>query len=210
MSYDILDAAAEYLQEERTSKAILQSFKRIDPNIPYHLPTLQIIEQYDPDDLSDEALSQPHAWVAAKVITLADNSQFRTDYMLSLNLEDVMNKGPNLAPVGVDALARLRNFLAPEEKIGWWVVYNGDPERAYPESDEESEDENNGMETETEPSEGGRSSGKERQPVGPNSLSPKPILCQTFVLGAVIDLSPLQPQVPAKPMIFRENLTPVR
>ncbi|EEP82328.1 conserved hypothetical protein [Uncinocarpus reesii 1704] len=52
--------------------------------------------------------------------------------LLSLNMGEVMDKGPELSPGGPEALRRLREFLAPEEKIGWWIVYNGDPKRAFP------------------------------------------------------------------------------
>ncbi|TPX19484.1 hypothetical protein DIZ76_017276 [Coccidioides immitis] len=134
VSYNLLDAAAEYLQEPATCRAILQSFRRIDPNIPYHLPDLRIIEQYDPDDIGDTALRQPYAFVAAKVITMPDEG--RPGQMLSLNIGEIIEKGPELSPGGPEALRRLRDFLAPEENIGWWVVYNGDPERAFPKSDE--------------------------------------------------------------------------
>ncbi|WEW54903.1 hypothetical protein PRK78_000330 [Emydomyces testavorans] len=143
VSYNLLDAAAEYLQEPGASRAVLHSFKRIDPNIPYHLPGLRLIEPYDPDDISDTALSQPYAFVAAKVVTIPDDGQ--QGRMLSLNVSEIIEKGPELSPGGPEALRRLRDFLAPEEKIGWWVVYNGDPEREFIRSekaDESTEDEN--------------------------------------------------------------------
>ncbi|KAI1931800.1 hypothetical protein LOZ58_001127 [Ophidiomyces ophidiicola] len=156
VSYNLLDAAAEYLQEPGTSRAILQSFKRIDPNIPYHLPGLQLIEQYDPSDLSDAALSQPYVFVAAKVITMPDEEQ--PGRLLSLNISEMIDKGPELSPGGPEALRRLRDFLAPEEKIGWWVVYNGDPERPYPKTsgddDDDDEDWSENVEKEADGEEG--------------------------------------------------------
>jgi AP-2 complex subunit sigma-1 len=138
VSYNLLDAAPEYLQEPKTSKAVLQSLKRIDPNVPYHLPGLRLIEQYDPEDTSDAALSQPYAYVAANVTPIGDPDSKR---ILSLDLEEIISKGPDLLPVGVEALSRLRDFLAPGEKIGWWIVYNGDPERPFPKEEKEEEEE---------------------------------------------------------------------
>jgi AP-2 complex subunit sigma-1 len=137
VSYNLLDAAPEYLQEPKTSKAALHSLKKIDPNVPYHLPGLRLIEQYDPEDTSDAALSQPYAYVAANVVPIGDPNSKR---ILSLDLEDIIAKGPDLLPVGVVALARLRDFLAPGEKIGWWIVYNGDPERSFPKEEDEEEE----------------------------------------------------------------------
>ncbi|KAL1960840.1 hypothetical protein VTO42DRAFT_5823 [Malbranchea cinnamomea] len=136
VSYNLLDAAADYLQEPATTKAILRSFKRIDPNIPYHLPGLRLIEQYDPEDISDAAVSQPYAYVACKVISIGDTSP-QSEQILSLDLEDLVSKGPGLSAGALEAFGRLRDFLAPDAKIGWYVVYNGDPERAYPRSDED-------------------------------------------------------------------------
>lgn len=137
VSYNLLDAAAEYLQEKGTARAIIDSFKRIDPNVPYHLPNLSIIEQYDPDDLSDAALSQPYAYIAAKVITMPEEGH--PGQLLSLDMEEIIEKGPELTPGGPEALRRLRDFLAPGGKIGWWIVYNGDPERDFPRTEDEDD-----------------------------------------------------------------------
>lgn len=142
VSYNLLDAAAEYLQGPDSNRAILQSFKRIDPNIPYHLPGLRILEQYDPEDTSDASLSQPYAYVASKVISFGESSESKQ--ILSLDLEELIAQGSGLSETAAEAFGRLRDFLAPGSKIGWYVVYNGDPERAYPRSDEEE------LETETE------------------------------------------------------------
>lgn len=142
VSYNLLDAAAEYLQEAGSAKAILQSFKRIDPNIPYHLPGLRILEQYDPEDTSDKSVSQPYAYVASKVVAFGDGSQEKQ--ILSLDMEELLAKGSGLSEVASEAFGRLRDFLAPDAKIGWYVVYNGDPERAYPRS-ENDEDEDESM-----------------------------------------------------------------
>ncbi|EXJ57343.1 hypothetical protein A1O7_07690 [Cladophialophora yegresii CBS 114405] len=60
---------------------------------------------------------------------------------LSVNVEEVLADGPGLTNKAWEALADLRDKIAEGEKIGWWVVYNGDPERFVEEVDDEDEDE---------------------------------------------------------------------
>jgi len=162
---NIDDAAAEYVQSSRTQRAILANFRSAFPEIMEHLPNLCLIEQHDPADLSSEAaVSQPYAYVADKVVTIADASDDREYEMppdpligskksgakavpftgggLSINVEDVVAAGTGLAARGWEAMADLRDKIAAGEKIGWWVVYNGDPERYYEGMDEEDEDDN--------------------------------------------------------------------
>ncbi|KAK2861365.1 hypothetical protein FQN49_004278 [Arthroderma sp. PD_2] len=137
---DLLDATSDYIQEPRTAKAVIKSFEEIDPNIPVHLPDLALIEQYDPKDTSNSATGQPYAFVCAKVITIGGGSEPQSNSFLSLNLEEFINKDPGLSSDALAAFSALRKVLAPDEKIGWWIVYNGDPERFYPETDEDFED----------------------------------------------------------------------
>ena len=60
---------------------------------------------------------------------------------LSLNVEEVVAEGPGVTAAAWEAFAELRDKIAPGEKIGWWVVYNGDPERPYDsDGDEDEED----------------------------------------------------------------------
>lgn len=80
---------------------------------------------------------------AKGVPTPSKNSFFKAlvnPQSLSVNVEDVVAEGPGLTAKGWDALADLRDKIATGEKIGWWVVYNGDPERWY-EGSEEAEQE---------------------------------------------------------------------
>ncbi|KIV78724.1 hypothetical protein PV11_06342 [Exophiala sideris] len=70
---------------------------------------------------------------------------------LSVNVEEVIADGPGLTNKAWEALADLRDKLAEGEKIGWWVVFNGDPERAYDEDDEYEDEE---MDDEMEANEG--------------------------------------------------------
>jgi hypothetical protein len=50
---------------------------------------------------------------------------------LSINVTELIAQGPGSTPKAWDALADLRDKIADGEKIDWWVIYNGDPERAY-------------------------------------------------------------------------------
>jgi AP-2 complex subunit sigma-1 len=95
-----------------------------------------LIEQYDPQDVSSPtAVSQPYAFVAAKVHVFGENMQH--DGALNLDLDNIVSEGPGLSENGLEALSKLRDTLAPDEKIGWYIVYNGDPQRLYPGMDGE-------------------------------------------------------------------------
>uniref|UniRef100_A0A093V846 Ribonuclease Y n=1 Tax=Talaromyces marneffei PM1 TaxID=1077442 RepID=A0A093V846_TALMA len=52
---NIDDASAEYIQNKRTSNLILNAIKKNHPAAEKHLPNLQLIEQYDPLDMTDAA-----------------------------------------------------------------------------------------------------------------------------------------------------------
>ncbi|OAG39712.1 hypothetical protein AYO21_05987 [Fonsecaea monophora] len=66
---------------------------------------------------------------------------------LSVNLDEVVADGPGLTNKAWEALADLRDKIAEGEKIGWWVVYNGDPERSFDDAeDDEDEQEDEEME----------------------------------------------------------------
>ena len=69
------DASAEYIQNKRTSGLILRAIHKNHPSAGKHLPNLQLIEQYDPLDTTDAAVSQPHAFVADSVTILPDTAR---------------------------------------------------------------------------------------------------------------------------------------
>lgn len=58
---------------------------------------------------------------------------------LSVDVSEVMGKGVNAD--GWGALVELRDQLAKGEKVGWYVVYNGDEERWAPKEEEDEEEE---------------------------------------------------------------------
>lgn len=137
--HNLEEAAAEYIQQPLTSQLLRESLKRTNGDVMAHLPDLQFIEQYDPEDTTtNEAVSKPHAFVGAKVMTLPDSEAQEGN--LSWDTKELDRNGSGLSEEGAEALAKLRDRLAPGEKIGWYLVYNGDPAREYPHSDEEGVD----------------------------------------------------------------------
>lgn len=206
--HNLEDCSVEYIQNDASKFALLQSFRNQFPDIMQHLEdqrsgrTLHFVEQYDPEDYStDNAVSQAHAFIADRVVVMAagaisspvannKESDGKTDpkspssppstpakpstsssatsshlvahnpSALYLNVEETMSNGPVLTPQAWEALAQLRDKIAEGEKIGWWVVYNGDPERSFSEDedevdtesidgDEDDEDERSGTPTPT-------------------------------------------------------------
>lgn len=58
---------------------------------------------------------------------------------LSMNVEEVISEGPGLTNRAWEALADLRDKIASGEKIGWWIVYNGDPVRSFDDYDDDED-----------------------------------------------------------------------
>ncbi|KAJ5359485.1 AP complex mu/sigma subunit [Penicillium cataractarum] len=129
------EAAAEYLQQPLTTELVTESLKKTQADLMPRLPELQFIEQYDPQDESTNTVSQDYAYVGAKVVTIPDGAGASP----GLNMSDVVEQGSGLSPDATEALEALRDRLAPGEKIGWFMVYNGDPDRWFPPSEDEDE-----------------------------------------------------------------------
>ena len=120
---DIEDAAADYICSPITSAAIHASFCSLYPKIMSSLPSLRLIEQYSPEFVTENSI-QPFAFVADKIETC------------QLNIDVGVTTGQDIGTEEIEALAELRDKLAPVEKIGWWVVYNADENRLFQESGE--------------------------------------------------------------------------
>lgn len=102
---------------DRSSSALLASFRKLWPNIMTRLPNLYLFEEYDPS-AEDQSLLD-WAFVADEVVTLN-----------ALNVD--MNSLPaaNLTNEAVKGtLEAMRGKLAEGERIQWFIVYNGDPNR---------------------------------------------------------------------------------
>jgi len=133
--HNLDDAAAEYIVSPDTSEAMLSSFQEKFPQLMESLPKLRFVEQYDPSDTSAKALSQPYAFVVDQC----------KGFDLSLDVDEAIEEGICQGSGKVidmalskkarererekSAMDQLRKELAPEEKLGWWVVYNGDESR---------------------------------------------------------------------------------
>ncbi|TKX26994.1 hypothetical protein C1H76_0748 [Elsinoe australis] len=125
------DAAAEWLVAPGTTKCLLENFEELHPHLMEQLPSLRFAEQYDPDDIGPNAGSQPYAYVA----------DVCHEIKLGLDVDEVRGKGVSNEQWA--ALLELRDKLAPEEKVGWFIVVCGDEDRSSPveevEEDQDSE-----------------------------------------------------------------------
>lgn len=116
------DSAAEWLMAPKTTLELLQNFNSLYPDCMEHLHQLRFIEQHDPSDLSAAAASQPYAYVADTV----------EEIKLGVEVEEVRGRGVNNDQW--TAMMELRDKLAPDEKVGWFIVVCGDVERLAPPS----------------------------------------------------------------------------
>lgn len=98
--------------------SLTSNLRTLYPSIMTGLPSLRFIEQYDPSNLT--STDQPYAYVCDQVHEVS----------LSCNVEDV--KGNGVGDASWNALAELRDKLAPGTEVGWFVVVNGDTVRAVP------------------------------------------------------------------------------
>jgi hypothetical protein len=112
------DAAPEWLMAPATTACLTKNFKDQWPEQIAQLPGLRFIEQYDPEDLTVK--DQPYAYVCDIV----------HEIKLGVDVEDV--RGAGLGEDQWAAIAELRDKVAPGEKLGWFVVVNGDVERWAP------------------------------------------------------------------------------
>lgn len=116
------DSAAEWLMAPKTTLELLKNFHSLYPDCMEHLNQLRFIEQHDPSDLSAAAASQPYAYVADTV----------EEIKLGVEVEDIRGRGVNNDQWS--AMMELRDKLAPDEKVGWFIVVCGDVERLPPPS----------------------------------------------------------------------------
>lgn len=116
------DSAAEWLMAPKTTLELLKNFNSLYPDCMEHLNQLRFIEQHDPSDLSAAAASQPYAYVADTV----------EEIKLGVEVEEIRGRGVNNEQWS--AMMELRDKLAPDEKVGWFIVVCGDVERLPPPS----------------------------------------------------------------------------
>ncbi|KAH7081905.1 hypothetical protein BKA63DRAFT_562438 [Paraphoma chrysanthemicola] len=143
---NIDDAAPEWLMAPATVSCMLENFKQQWPDQMKQLSGLRFIEQYDPDDLTVK--DQPYAYVCDQV----------HEVKLGVDVDDLRGRG--VAEDQWAALAELRDKIAPGEKLGWFVVVNGDVERWAPPQHDDDED------TETEATQSQFSPSSQRSSMG--------------------------------------------
>lgn len=119
------DVAPEWLMAPATAACMTKNFHEQWPELCKQLPTLRFIEQYDPDDLTVK--DQPYAYVCDIV----------HEVKLGIDVEDI--RGAGLGEDQWAAIADLRDKVAPGEKLGWFVVVNGDVERWAPPLEEDDD-----------------------------------------------------------------------
>jgi hypothetical protein len=140
------DAAPEWLMAPATIACMTENFKKQWPEEMEQLPGLRFIEQYDPEDLTVK--DQPYAYVCDQV----------HEIKLGVDFDEL--RGGGVAEEQWAAIAELRDKIAPGEKLGWFVVVNGDVERWVPSTDDEDEN------TETEATKSQLSPTSHRSSVG--------------------------------------------
>ncbi|KAJ5774816.1 hypothetical protein N7457_009712 [Penicillium paradoxum] len=145
--HNLEEAAAEYIQQPLTTELLVESFNKTQADLVPRLPELSFIEQYDPADESSGTVSQEHAYVGARVLEIADDGGGSGG---GQNIQDCVEQGSGLTDDQTAALEELRDRLAPGEKIGWYLVYNGDPERWFPESEDEDYESEDSYEEESQ------------------------------------------------------------
>ena len=134
--HNLEEAAAEYIQQPLTTELIAESFHKTQADLVTRLPELSFIEQYDPADETSGTVSQDHAYISTRVLEIPEDGSGGSG---GENIEDCVEQGSGLTEDQTAALEELRDRLAPGEKIGWYLVYNGDPERWFPDSEDEED-----------------------------------------------------------------------
>lgn len=114
-------ATPDWTMSNRTSDELLAYFCITWPNIMEELPDLRFFEQYEPSENTEVDSMDNFAFVADRVQECGLSVKFAT--LASIAAHSHTN--------GAGALGELRDHLAKEADIGWWVVYNADEKREY-------------------------------------------------------------------------------
>ncbi|KAL8882952.1 MAG: hypothetical protein Q9192_007496 [Flavoplaca navasiana] len=119
-----------------SEEAMNENFRELYPGPMANLPPLRFIEPLNPNNEKFKYPSEPFAYVADVVVQSED----------VIDVTEVMNTGIRAAQW--DAMADLRDIIAKGEKIGWFVVHNGDRQLAQQERLKKDENGANGVENE--------------------------------------------------------------
>ncbi|KAL8779797.1 MAG: hypothetical protein Q9213_006782, partial [Squamulea squamosa] len=119
-----------------SEEAMNENFRELYPGPMANLPPLRFIEPLNLNNEKFKYPSEPYAYVADVVVQSED----------VIDVTEVMNKGIRAAQW--DAMADLRDIIAKGEKIGWFVVHNGDRDLAQQERLRKDENGAKGAESE--------------------------------------------------------------
>lgn len=116
---EVDDAAPNNLMSGESEEAMNENFCELYPGPMAKLPPLRFIEPLNANNEKFNYPSEPFAFVADAVVQSED----------WIDVTHAMNKA-HIPAAQWDAMADLRDLIAKGEKIGWFVVHNGDRELA--------------------------------------------------------------------------------
>ncbi|KAL9598658.1 MAG: hypothetical protein Q9179_003837 [Wetmoreana sp. 5 TL-2023] len=125
---EVDNAAPNNLMSGDSEEAMNENFRDLYPEPMANLPPLRFIEPLNPNNEKFKYPSEPYAFVADVVMQSEDY----------IDVTKTMNQC-QIPAAQWDAMADLRDILAKGEKIGWFVVHNGDRELAKQERLEKEE-----------------------------------------------------------------------
>lgn len=133
---EVDDAAPNNLMSGHSEEAMNEKFGKLYPGPMANLPALRFIEPLNPNTEKFKYPSEPYVFVADVVV----QSEDFIDVTQAMSIP--------IRPAQWESLAELRDHIAPDEKIGWFVVHNGDLEVA---EQERLMKEENGLEVDNDP-----------------------------------------------------------
>ena len=110
-------------------------------------------EEHDPWDEEGDDIAEATTWLADYMIkldetkssSLPDRRDPSTSDIdsglggrLGSQVDKIIKKG--ISNERKDAITQFRDKIKPDEKVGWFIIFNGDPERTVVDDDEESEE----------------------------------------------------------------------
>ncbi|KAL9599404.1 MAG: hypothetical protein Q9219_003841 [cf. Caloplaca sp. 3 TL-2023] len=112
---EVDDAAPNNLMSGESEEAMNEVFRKLYPGPMADLFPLRFIEPLNPNNEKFKYPSEPYVFVSDVVVQSEDFIDVTQAMSISIR------------PAQWEALAELRDQIAPKQKIGWYVVHNGDP-----------------------------------------------------------------------------------
>ena len=150
------NAAPDYTMATKTNDVFVTNLQTLYPDLTNRLPKLQMVEEYDPHDF-DDAGREEYAWVADFTVplsSLAQNDEAQKKKPQSKRLSTPSKSVPTnigariestigngVSSDAVEAITGIRDHVAGGQEVGWWIVFNGDPQREGLDDTDEDDDE---------------------------------------------------------------------